>query len=246
MTHTQIMTESDKSNSYYRSHLYTSYQGINPLVTAAHPLLSLIDRIQLSRAIKTSSDFYSNLQYELNVFKNRALSEGYDEETIFISHFLLTATLNEILVNYNANDSFKQLMPPGNEAEHLNDDPNEKFFQIIDKIIDKPDHYLDLLELIYLCLSLGFEGKYKGKDNDELKSIVEKLYQTIDKHRSHHTKQLFEDVPEDEPRSSYASKWVVWTSSFIVAAAIMFCISNWYLDQTILTLPVELNDNKSE
>jgi type VI secretion system protein ImpK len=37
----------------------------------------------------------------------------------------------------------------------------EEFFQLLDRMKQQPSEYGDLLELAYLCLSLGFEGKYR-------------------------------------------------------------------------------------
>ncbi len=37
----------------------------------------------------------------------------------------------------------------------------EKFFQILDRVSGEPQRYRALLELLYVCLALGFEGKYR-------------------------------------------------------------------------------------
>jgi type VI secretion system protein ImpK len=41
----------------------------------------------------------------------------------------------------------------------------EEFFQILDRLKQQPSQNQDLLELAYLCLSLGFEGKYRYTNN---------------------------------------------------------------------------------
>ena len=57
----------------------------------------------------------------------------------------------------------------------------EKFFNILNHLLHEASRYIDLLELIYLCLLMGFEGKYKVQDpgGRELKSIQENLFYTI-------------------------------------------------------------------
>lgn len=233
MAETQLVDLNPNHASYYRSHLYTSYHGINPLVTAAHPLLSIIDRLQLSRYVKADSEFYTNLQYELKVFQGRAIQAQYDEETVFIAHFLLSACINEKLNDAQQLNTFEKLMPP--KPDHANDiddkKPDEQFFEILDKVIDKPDHYLDLLELIYLCLSLGFEGKYKNQAHQKLKSIIENLYQTITKHRQIDSSSLFSSPPKfEEQEIKTVPRPVLWLITMAVFGAIFFS-SNWLLDQ---------------
>jgi type VI secretion system protein ImpK len=41
----------------------------------------------------------------------------------------------------------------------------EEFFQILDRLKQQPSQNRDLLELAYMCLSLGFEGKYRYTNN---------------------------------------------------------------------------------
>jgi type IV/VI secretion system ImpK/VasF family protein len=233
MVESQIVELNSHSSSYYRSHLYTSYHGINPLITAAHPLLSIIDRLQLSRNIKADGNFYNNLQYELKVFQNRAINANYDEETVFIAHYLLSASINEKIHDQKSFNTFNKLMPPQKEHnETTENSPDEQFFVILDTIIDKPDHYLDLLELIYLCLSLGFEGKYKNKAHQKLKAIMENLYQTITSRRNNQQAELFEQSTKEElpvPSSYHWSIWLVITA-FLIGST--FMASNWYLDHT--------------
>jgi type VI secretion system protein ImpK len=60
----------------------------------------------------------------------------------------------------------------------------EEFFQILDRLKQQPAQNLDLLELAYLCLSLGFEGKYRyskdslhtlEKERQELYLLIQRL-----------------------------------------------------------------------
>lgn len=232
----QLATAHDKSSSYYRSHLYTSYTGINPLITAGHPLLSIIDRIQLSRQVTTSSDFYSNLQYELAVFESRARTADYDEETIFIAHFLLSATIHEKLYEKKQSGTFKKLMPPSSKEEAHT--PEDQFFEILDKVIAKPELYLDLLELIYLCLSLGFEGKYRHQEHKKLKQIMSQVYSKISQYRQNKQKILFEEqqMTNHKPTiapSNHSVRWLV--GAICIIAATLFA-SSWLLDNKTSSL----------
>lgn len=229
MSTTEIVEIKSDQGSYYRSQLYTSYQGINPLITAAHPILSIIDRIKLSHAFTVNHLFYANLQHELKAFKSRAQQANYDEETVFIASFLLSATLDEIAINRNQFDTFKQLMPSQAQQDNT---PDIQFFKIIDRIIDKPEHYLDLLELIYLCLSLGFEGKYKHQAHEKLSLITQQLYQTITSVRTQQQKNLFKTAGSSLPASTTAH-WSMWLAAVVIIISLFYLGSNWVLDKTL-------------
>ncbi len=229
----QLVDSKKNKDSYYRSQLYTSYHGINPLVTTCHPLLSIIDRLQLSRSIDANSNFYNSLQYELKVFQSRALNYDYDEETVFIAHFILSASINEILSKLEIHSTFKQLMP----ATHAQDkSPDIKFFEILNNIIDKPEHYLDLLELIYLCLSLGFEGKYKKVEHKKLQEIIETLFQTIKNNRATKNNSLFKIKPQLKNKQPNKKHWVFGLAVSTIFISVLFFSSNYYLDNKAKTL----------
>jgi len=81
--------------------------------------------------------------------------------------------------------------PWGNESEwsqmsllssfHNETFGGEKFFQLLDRLSKNPVKHLPMLELMYLCLSLGFEGKYRVQARGmlELEGIRDALYRQI-------------------------------------------------------------------
>ncbi|MEQ4537544.1 MAG: type IVB secretion system protein IcmH/DotU, partial [Billgrantia sp.] len=67
----------------------------------------------------------------------------------------------------------------------------EKFFQLLERLSRNPVKHLPMLELMYLCLSLGFEGKYRVLQRGmlELEAVRDSLYRQI--------RQLRGDVPRE-------------------------------------------------
>ena len=63
---------------------------------------------------------------------------------------------------------------------------------------EDPELHVDLLELGCLCLSLGYEGKYRGKSK-ELTQFIDKLYDLIRNERGGFSKQLFVASPAPIP-----------------------------------------------
>ena len=61
----------------------------------------------------------------------------------------------------------------------------EKFFQILDRLLGEPQRYLALLELLYVCLALGFEGRYRLDERgaNRLAEIRRDLYRRIEQLR---------------------------------------------------------------
>src|SRR3990167_2355885 len=57
----------------------------------------------------------------------------------------------------------------------------ERFFIILERLEQDPLFYIDLLELTYLCLSLGYEGKFRYQERGHLKlqEIINNLFEKI-------------------------------------------------------------------
>jgi type VI secretion system protein ImpK len=61
----------------------------------------------------------------------------------------------------------------------------EKFFLILKNCMQQPGTHLDLLELLYFSLCLGFQGRYRVEDHgaSKLEEIRENAYQIIQRQR---------------------------------------------------------------
>ncbi|TIX54268.1 MAG: type VI secretion system protein TssL, partial [Mesorhizobium sp.] len=55
------------------------------------------------------------------------------------------------------------------------------FYQALNKILAAPEAHYDLLELMHACLSLGFEGQYRGlaREDNNLERVRRDVYETL-------------------------------------------------------------------
>lgn len=183
---------------YYRSKLFIAPNSTNALVAAAGPLLSLLERLGLSASLPPIEKIRDNIEHELNAFDSKLVAAKYPHELIRIAHYLISATIDELLgKNYlrvfNLAPSFNAFTPLTQD----NAQPQTRFFELITYLKERPNQYLDVLELIYFCLIVGFEGEYHYKANGRqaLDNQIEELYQIIQDHRFHEQLRLFNDNP---------------------------------------------------
>jgi type VI secretion system protein ImpK len=68
----------------------------------------------------------------------------------------------------------------------------EKVFQLLTRLAQAPADNRDLLELIYACISLGFQGRYRVMQNgaSELQTLRERLSQLLLRQRGQYDKQI--------------------------------------------------------
>jgi type IV/VI secretion system ImpK/VasF family protein len=167
--------------AYYRSKVISSVNGINPLTAAATALITFVVQFQTTYTYFDSNKIYQDLVHEIRAFEAQAHTQGYRSEIILLARYILCSVLDEIIL----------ISPWGEQSQwykhkllstfHGEDWGGERFFTILERLSADSAIHIDLLELIYICLSLGYAGKYRLSENNqtELDEIIEKLYQCI-------------------------------------------------------------------
>ena len=165
--------------------------SLNPLVAAASSLLSEVVRLKHSFESEDLDALNQRLTREIKVFEHRALHDGAESSQVMAARYVLCTVVDEAVVT----------TPWGNESEwsqmsllssfHNETFGGEKFFQLLARLSRNPVKHLPMLELMYLCLSLGFEGKYRVLQRGmlELEAVRDSLYRQI--------RQLRGDVPRE-------------------------------------------------
>lgn len=136
-------------------------RGLNPLEVAAGPLLALLTRLRGTVAHAAPASLRAQLLAYLRQFEERAQAGGVARHDVQLARYVLCAALDEAVLSTpwgSAGDWSKQslLITVHNEAWG-----GEKIFRLLDHCLQSPVERLHLLELLYLCLSLGFEGRYR-------------------------------------------------------------------------------------
>lgn len=222
---------------YYRSRLFSSQSGINPLINAAQPVIALFNRIANSVNAPVLSDLIKNLHHELHAFETRARAYEYSAEASLIGRYLLTVTLyHKVLqTSWGANDkraqtTLTQLIPSQNRNE-------QNVLSLIHKLSDDESAaaHIDLLELAYCCLSLGFPGTDRSAvDLQHYSQELQRLYDVIRKQRPNFSKSLHlspADLATQEfAKKPIAMKWVISLAAVILLS--LYTGFNYMLNQT--------------
>lgn len=165
--------------------------GLNPLAGAAAALLAEAVRLRHAGQAEDLHALNRRLGDELRLFEQRALQAGLESSEVMAARYVLCTLLDEAVVT----------TPWGNESEwsqmsllsrfHNETFGGEKFFRLLERLGRNPVKHLALLELMYLCLALGFEGQYRVLPRGmlELEAIRDALYRQI--------RQLRGDVPRE-------------------------------------------------
>jgi type VI secretion system protein ImpK len=188
----------------------SSRPGLNPLEKSASVLLNLLSQIRNTSSHPNPTALHKQLATEIQKFEATAQRAGIPPETIFIARYALCTTLDEFVMTtpWGASSIWgsRSLL----SMFHKETQGGERFFQMLNKLNQDPSRNIDLLELLYLCLALGFQGRYRISSNgmNELTEIRENLYHTI---RHQHV----------EPEQALSPNWEGLNKSAIDKAALV-------------------------
>ena len=155
--------------------------GINPLVQAAIPLLMLAGRLRGQVAQADVEALRQQAVQEIRSFEERARQAGVAAEDTMAARYALCTAIDEAVLNTpwgsQSGWSSQSLLV----TFHRETFGGEKFFQILERVTSEAARYQSLLELLYLCLALGFEGKYRldARGQGQLADIRTDLYRRI-------------------------------------------------------------------
>jgi type VI secretion system protein ImpK len=154
--------------------------GLNPLVRAANPLLELALPLRMRPWIADVDGLRAQLVQMVKTFEHDARASGIDTERLAAARYCLCTCIDEAISGTPWGSgvwaSRSLLVTFHNEASG-----GERFFLILQRLAQDPAGNVDVLELIYVMLSLGFEGRYRLIDGGrtQLDSVRERLERMI-------------------------------------------------------------------
>jgi type VI secretion system protein ImpK len=153
----------------------------NRLADISANLLSLVSQIRDTVSHHDVVALRANVVREVKAFEDAAQQWGVGLETMVTARYLLCTLVDETVLS----TPWGSQSPWGEQSLlsifHKETWGGEKFFIILEHLRQEPAVHIDLLELIYLCLALGFQGKYRVEERGQskLESVQDNLYRTI-------------------------------------------------------------------
>ncbi|WP_119459022.1 type IVB secretion system protein IcmH/DotU [Rhodospirillaceae bacterium SYSU D60014] len=189
--------------------------GLNPLVAAASSLLTLAIRLRSSPTQNDVDGLRERVIRELKAFESSAVASGLPPGTVRAGHYVLCATLDDIVLNTPWGSH--SVWPKRGMVSTFHNEVTggERFFDILQRLQQDPGRNAEVLELMYLCLSLGFEGRLRvqSRGSSELSRVRDGLFRTLRQRRGEFERELSPRWRGIEaahrPMSSYVPLWVV-------------------------------------
>lgn len=153
----------------------------NPLLASAASLLILLGRLRTGMVDLQVAPLMEHVTIEIDRFERNALAAGVDPHEALVAKYALSGTADDIVQNLPGSDR-------GNWQQYSmvarffhKRDSGVGFFQEAEKAMQAPAQRYNLLELMLVCMSLGFEGQFRTAPNGavELARIRKAIYETL-------------------------------------------------------------------
>jgi type VI secretion system protein ImpK len=152
----------------------------------------VVGKLKQLKSYRQLNKLQIELVQEINAFQEAVKNLGYHPEYSIVCRYILCATLDEIISNtawggQGQWDSYSLLGAFNQDTQH-----QDKFFTILERSIKEPTLYIELMELMYLCLSMGYKGQYRATEHSQyqLEQIINGLYKHIQAYRGSVSKTL--------------------------------------------------------
>ena len=161
----------------------SSLGGLNPLVAMANPILAAVPQIRRTLKHADPASLLATLRDQIEALEMSAISAEIPDDTVSAAVYALCALLDESAAStpwggaWIENGLLQAIRGESGGAEG--------FFEQLERIEIDPEKHADLLEFLYVCLALGFEGRYRSGEGGRagLAEVKERLYRVITRRR---------------------------------------------------------------
>jgi type VI secretion system protein ImpK len=149
-------------------------------------LFTAVVRLRARRQEVNNADlFRSQVLHSVKTAEQAARARGYTDEDVKLAIFAVVAFLDESLLNLRQavfNDWVRRPLQEEMFGRHVG---GEIFFDHLQELLERrdSDEAADVLEVYYLCLLLGYLGRFSISSKGDLRVLMEKTNDKINRIR---------------------------------------------------------------
>jgi len=153
----------------------------NPILAAATALVTMASQLRAASAPKNSIHFSQLLIDAVREFDRNLLHTQLRHETALVARYILCSAIDESVLStpwgISSGWAHRSLL----RLFHNEANGGDRFFALLEHAIQRQHECHDLLELFYMCLSLGFEGRLHldPRGQDKIETLRMQLFRIL-------------------------------------------------------------------
>ena len=232
------MSDRERAQSSRRS------QSTNDLVAFAAPVFDLILRLQAG-IVKPSNELRPKIKSLLDDFEQRAERYRFNHKIVNVAKFALASFVDETVLtgDFHLKEEWEKYPL---QLEYFGEQlAGDKFFGKLQAMIAQIGQTADAVEIYYVCMLLGFKGRYAVYEQEKLVGIMQRTADALVKAGKITKVELSphwraDDQPKP-PEKRGMPTWAKVTAFGGLATAlllylVMFLLSSKFLDDAMQKL----------
>jgi|SRR5579872_260645 len=201
------------------------------LALAFEELLTAIVRLRSGRqAVADAEAFRAHVRTALNSAMQEGNARGYVPDDVNMAAYAVVAFLDEAVLNLRSPVFAAWAGHPLQQELSRKDLAGEAFFEYLRQLMGRADsaELGDILEIFYLCILLGYRGRYGMAGSGELSAIARSVQSKISRSRGG-TALLspLAQLPRDLPGPKAPDKWskrLTWAAAGAVTISLVIFV----------------------
>lgn len=208
------------------------------LISLAAPVFDLILRVKAG-IVTPSTEMRPQVAAMLQKFEDRAIRHRYPEKIVRLAKFALAAFIDETVLtnNFHLKEEWEKYPL---QLEYFGEQlAGNKFFERLEAMLRQIDAAADAVEVYYICLLLGFKGKYAIYLENELLDVIQRTADALQrigrlKNIDLSPRGVAKDQPDPPKKYPFLPTWAKITAGAGLAFAILIYVSLLLLTQSYL------------
>lgn len=227
------------------NHAFQQTKSRNLLLHTSAPLITLITIIKRSSEQNQVAALRAQVIEEIKNLEHQLQKASYPLRLILAVRYSLCTVIDEAVLSREWGSQSIWVEQSLLSLFHQETWGGERFYIILEEMVKDPKENLEFLEFIYTLLSLGFEGKFFGKNlaiRDEIRS---KLYYRIRLNQEKKDKILlmqYSDIEWTDDRNNKKEKLKKLAVTCLIAVVLFSVYYNLKTYHAAVTIIHELDD----
>lgn len=150
-------------------------QKRNSIADLSAETLMLILQLRSTNEYGNAATLKSRVADLFDKFEREGRTAGIDNEKVRLAKFALVAFLDETIISSSWTQKDEWLAEPMQIKLFDTFNAGEEFFEHLHQLRQRSSGNADILEVYYLCLALGFKGKYQLQSPENLRRVIDDL-----------------------------------------------------------------------
>ena len=210
----------------------------NSLLNALSKLLKILIAIPRQNSPNNIEYFRQNLLDEIELFQQKCIYLDYHPSIVEKSCFVICAALDEAILYSTWGESIRWENFSLLSKIFAQRNGGEIFFQLLEQACRQPKKLIDFIELQYLLLMLGFQGKYRLGNNSLLHDLKLSTYIILKHYRTENSGNIINQITPinkvKRPARFFSISQLLFIVLFILLSGYLTCEYYYFLQSKIL------------